>query len=75
MRQAYDSGWRVTVDGKGVDAAPDALGMLSLPVAPGRHVIELERRVHLDFIAGLAVAIVTALALLFRGLRARWRRN
>ncbi|TMC26958.1 MAG: hypothetical protein E6I57_08110 [Chloroflexi bacterium] len=75
VRQAYDSGWRVTVDGKGVDAAPDALGMLSLPVAPGRHVIELERRVHLDFIAGLAVAIVTALALLFRGLRARWRRN
>lgn len=73
VRQAYDSGWRVTVDGGGVDAAPDALGMLSLPIAPGRHVIELEHRVHVDFIAGLAVAMLTALGLTVRALRTRLR--
>jgi len=73
VRQAYDSGWRVTVDGSGVDAAPDALGMLSLPIAPGRHVIELEHRVHVDFIAGLAVAMLTALGLTVRALRTRLR--
>jgi hypothetical protein len=74
VREAYDSGWRATVDGKGATVGPDALGMLSLALPPGRHVVELSHGVHLDFLAGLAVAMLTGLALVVRGLRRSRRR-
>ena len=74
VREAYDSGWRATVDGKGVKVGPDALGMVSLPLAPGRHAVELDHGVHLDFLAGLGIATLTGLIVVVRGLRADRRR-
>ena len=75
VREAYDSGWRATVDGNGVSVAPDALGMVSLPLSPGHHVVELDHRVHLDFLAGLAVATLTGLVLAIRALPVMRRRT
>jgi hypothetical protein len=68
VREAYDSGWQASLDGKGVTVFPDALGMLRLTVPAGSHVVELGHRVHLDFLAGLAVAALTALLVLIRAL-------
>src|SRR5213079_3080901 len=64
VREAYDSGWQASVDGKSVTAGPDTLGMLRLTLPAGSHIVELDRRVHLDFLAGLAIAALTALFLL-----------
>ena len=75
VREAFDSGWHATVDGNTVSVAPDALGMVSLPLTPGRHVVELDHRVHIDFLAGLAVATLTGLVLAVRALRVRRRHN
>ncbi|TMF25495.1 MAG: hypothetical protein E6I28_08890 [Chloroflexi bacterium] len=71
VRQAYDSGWRGTVDGSGVVLAPDALGMISVPVSAGRHVVELDHRAHLDFLAGIGIAALTGLVLVGNALRRR----
>ena len=71
VRQAYDSGWRASVDGNGAAVAPDALGMISVPVPAGSHVVELDHRVHLDFLAGLGLATLTGLVLVGRALRPR----
>ena len=71
VRQSYDSGWRATVDGTGVPITPDALGMVSVPVTAGSHVVELDHRVHLDFLAGIGVATLTGLVLVGRALRPR----
>jgi hypothetical protein len=73
LRQAYDTGWRATVDGRPANARPDAIGQLIVDVPPGRHVVELEHGVHADFIAGVAVALVTALLWLAISVRRRIR--
>ena len=69
VRESYDSGWQASVDGKSVTAGPDALGMLRLTLPAGSHTVELDRRVHLDFLAGLGIALLTGLVLVVRGLR------
>jgi hypothetical protein len=69
VREAYDSGWQASVDGKGVAVVPDALGMLRLTLPAGSHVVVLDRRVHLDFLAGLGIAALTGLVLLVRAFR------
>jgi len=61
LRQAYDTGWHATVDGRPAAVRPDAIGQLAIDVPPGQHIVELDHRVHIDFIAGLAVAAITAL--------------
>ena len=75
LRQAYDTGWRATVDGRPANARADAIGQLVVDVPAGRHVVELEHGVHTDFIAGVAVAIVTALLWLTISVRRRIRRH
>ncbi|HUR83204.1 MAG TPA: YfhO family protein, partial [Thermoanaerobaculia bacterium] len=62
--------WRVTVDGR--DAAPRIanIGFQSVDVPAGRHLVEMRYRNPLFAIGG-AVSIVTALALLGLGIRAR----
>jgi hypothetical protein len=69
VREAYDSGWQASVDGKGVAVVPDALGMLRLTLPAGSHVVVLDHRVHLDFLAGLGIAALTGLVLLVRAFR------
>ena len=71
LRQAYDTGWRATVDGRPANVRADAIGQLVVDVPAGRHVVELEHRVHTDFIAGVGVALVTAL--LWLGISVRRR--
>jgi len=71
VRQAYDSGWRVTVDGNSVAVGPDALGMISIPLSADRHVVELDHRAHLDFLAGIGIAALTGLMLVGNALRRR----
>jgi hypothetical protein len=75
LRQAYDTGWRATVDGRPANARADAIGQLIVDVPPGRHVVELEHGVHTDFIAGVAVAFATALLWLTISVRRRIRRH
>src|SRR5439155_170367 len=60
LRQAYDTGWRATVDGHPANVRADPIGQLQVDVATGPHVVEIEHRVHTDFLAGLAVALGTA---------------
>ena len=43
--------------------------MLRLTLPAGSHTVELDRRVHLDFLAGLGIALLTGLVLVVRGLR------
>jgi hypothetical protein len=69
VREAYDSGWQASVDGKSVATGSDALGMLWLTLPPGSHLVELDHRVHLDFLAGLGIATLTGLVVLVRALR------
>src|SRR2546423_1246639 len=69
LREAYDSGWQASVDGKSVATGPDALGMLRLTLPAGSHVVELDHRVHLDFLAGLGIALLTGLVILVRAFR------
>ncbi len=69
VREAYDSGWQASVDGKGVAVVPDTLGMLRLTLPAGSHAVVLDRRVHLDFLAGLGIAALTGLVLLVRAFR------
>ena len=71
LRQAYDTGWRATVDGRPANVRADAIGQLVVDVPAGRHVVELEHAVHTDFIAGVGVALVTAL--LWLGISVRRR--
>jgi hypothetical protein len=69
VRETYDSGWHASVDGKSVATEADALGMLRLTLPAGSHVVELDHRVHLDFLAGLVIATLTGLVLGVRALR------
>jgi hypothetical protein len=75
LRQAYDTGWRATIDGRPASVRADAIGQLIVDVPAGRHVVELEHGVHTDFIAGVAVAVVTALLWLAISVRRRIRRD
>jgi len=61
LRQAYDTGWHATVDGRAAVVRADPIGQLVVDVPPGRHVVELDHGVHADFIAGLGVALITAI--------------
>ena len=74
LRQAYDTGWHATVDGRDVAVRADAIGQLLVPVPAGAHVVELDHRVHGDLLAGIGVATLTALGLLGSGVRRRLRR-
>ena len=73
LRQAYDSGWHALVDGRSAEVRADPIGQLLIDVPPGRHVLELDHRVHNDLIAGLAVALFTTLALVVGWVRSRAR--
>lgn len=73
LRQAYDVGWHATVDGRPAEVRADAIGLLLVPVPPGRHVVELDHRVHTDLVAGAGIAALTALGLLATAVRARVR--
>jgi hypothetical protein len=73
LRQAYDTGWRATVDGRSTNPRADALGQLIVDVPAGRHVVELEHGVHTDFIAGFAVALMTAIVWSVVAIRGRVR--
>ena len=73
LRQAYDTGWRATVDGRPASARADAIGQLIVDVPAGRHVVELDHGVHTDFIAGVTVASVTAVLWLAMSVRRRIR--
>jgi hypothetical protein len=75
LRQAYDTGWRATVDGRSANVRADPIGQLAVEVPAGRHVVELEHGVHTDFIAGVAVALVTALVWLAISVRRRLLRH
>jgi hypothetical protein len=61
VRQAYDTGWHATVDGRAAVVRADPIGQLVVDVPAGRHTVELDHGVHTDFIAGLAVALLTAI--------------
>src|SRR5439155_17328826 len=74
LRQAYDRGWRATVDGRSAVVRADPIGQLVVDVPPGRHVVELDHGVHTDLIAGIAVASVTAMLWLAISVRRRLRR-
>lgn len=71
LRQAYDSGWHVAVDGTAAPARADAIGQTSIAIPAGRHQISIDHRIHRDLLVGLAVALATALWLLQRQLRHR----
>jgi hypothetical protein len=71
IREAFDAGWRATVDGRPTRVTPDALGMLAVPLAPGQHVVELEHGVHVDFLAGLGIAGLTGIVIVARAARRR----
>jgi len=73
LRQAYDTGWRVAVDGRPATARADAIGQLIVDVSAGRHVVEFEHGVHTDLIAGVAVAVLTAVLWLAISVRRRIR--
>jgi hypothetical protein len=75
LRQAYDTGWRALVDGRAANVRADPIGQLLVDVPAGHHVIELAHGVHTDFIAGLAVAIGTAVLWVFIAARRRVRRD
>ena len=75
LRQAYDTGWRATVDGRSAVVRADPIGQLVVDVPPGRHVVELDHGVHTDLIAGIAVASVTAILWLAISVRGRLRRD
>ncbi len=74
LRQAYDTGWRATVDGHTASVRADPIGQLAVDVAPGHHVVELEHSVHTDFIAGLTVALIAAVLWSAVSVRRRLRR-
>jgi hypothetical protein len=61
------------VDGRSAEVRADPIGQLLIDVPPGRHVLELDHSVHNDLIAGLAVALVTTLALVAGWVRSRAR--
>jgi hypothetical protein len=71
LRQAYDSGWHALVDGRAAQVRADPIGQLLIDVPPGRHVVELDHRVHNDLLAGAAVAVLTTLALFVGWVRSR----
>jgi hypothetical protein len=73
LRQAYDSGWHALVDGRATEVRADPIGQLLIDVPPGRHVLELDHRVHNDLLAGVAVALFTTLALAVGWVRSRAR--
>jgi hypothetical protein len=73
LRQAYDTGWRATVDGRSANVRADPIGQLAIEVPPGRHVVELDHRIHGDLIAGMAVALFTVVAIAAIALTRRFR--
>jgi hypothetical protein len=73
LRQAYDTGWRATVDGRSAVVRADPIGQLMIEVPQGRHVIELDHRIHGDLVAGLAVALLTAVVMIVAAVRRRLR--
>ena len=74
LREAYDTGWHATIDGRAVAVRADPVGQLLVPVPAGAHVVELDHRVHGDLLAGSGIATLTALGLLGWALRGRLRR-
>jgi hypothetical protein len=73
LRQAYDAGWHATVDGRSALVRADPIGQLVVDVPAGRHIVELDHGVHTDFIAGLAVALMTAIVWSVVAIRRRVR--
>jgi hypothetical protein len=71
LRQAYDTGWHATVDGRAAVARADPIGQIVVDVPAGRHTVELDHGVHTDFIAGLGVALITAIVWLAVAVRRR----
>jgi hypothetical protein len=75
LRQAYDTGWHASVDGRAVAVRADPIGQLMVDVPAGTHVVELDHRVHTDFIAGVAIAAITSLLWAGLALRRRFARD
>ena len=73
LRQAYDTGWHATVDGRAANVRADPIGQLLVEVPPGRHVVELDHRIHGDLIAGVAVALFTVVVIAATSLTRRFR--
>ncbi|HEV8228581.1 MAG TPA: hypothetical protein VGQ86_01380 [Candidatus Limnocylindria bacterium] len=73
LRQAYDTGWRATVDGRAANVRADPIGQLLVEVPPGRHVVELDHRIHGDLMAGVAVALFTVVVIAATSLTRRFR--
>ena len=71
LRQAYDTGWHATVDGRAAVVRADPIGQLVVDVPAGRHTVELDHGVHTDFIAGLGVALITAIVWFAAAVRRR----
>jgi hypothetical protein len=68
--------WRVTVDGKPVQGRPIRDdGLMTVPVAAGRHVIEVRWAATRDVIAGRLVSAISLLALAVVGVVERRERR
>jgi uncharacterized membrane protein YfhO len=61
VSDAYDSGWKVRVDGKAAQLQRCDSMFLGIPLGPGVHVVELEYRPLLLF-AGAAISMLALLA-------------
>lgn len=57
--------WRVTIDGRPATSAVANIGFQTVPVPPGRHVVEMRYRNPL-FLIGGAISLATLLLLLWR---------
>src|SRR5439155_5514211 len=44
LRQAYDTGWHATVDGRATTVRADPIGQPAVDVPPGQPVVELDHR-------------------------------
>jgi hypothetical protein len=68
--------WRVTVDGGPVQGRPvRADGLMTVPVAAGSHVVEVQWAATTDVIAGRVVSTISLLALAIVGMLERRKRR
>jgi hypothetical protein len=69
---AYDPGWRATLDGRDIPVLRANLAFRAVQVPPGHHVIEYVYRPP-TLIAGLAISGITVLAAVARAVIGLWR--
>lgn len=73
ISEAYDRGWKATVDGKRAPVLRVDVALMAVPVDPGTHTIRLSYRPR-SFVVGSSVSLATLLvvAILFAA-DSRWR--